>query len=422
MTENLRGKPLTTQATLSNQPRQFGSNVTNTLQSQSNNTAALKKRTAPQLVATTNISNNVLSRPGALTTTQSTRLTRPVVVAPTTSLFNHVSSSSSILSVHGVDDMLVDDIDNNSDAMRIDGNTPRRIVKPQSHTSDEFPLVGMPSEITYTTPSSNAQYVDDWIDIIVENMKKQELLRRVSRDYMSKQTDINSRMREILVDWLIEVHLKFKLQPETLYLTVNLVDRFLEQKVINRTKLQLIGCTAMLLASKYEEIYAPEIMDFVAISDKAYTRDQILTMECVMLGELNFNITHTSPLRFVERLCRVATVDQYTSDVIEQIEHTSKYLIELTLQNYSIHLNYLPSQIASAALSIALATATQGSVRWNDALTNESGYTLHQLKSCLSELYDVASVDTSKYRAARKKFSHRKFGEVSKLTLINPLN
>jgi G2/mitotic-specific cyclin-B, other len=86
-------------------------------------------------------------------------------------------------------------------------------------------------------------------------------------------------MRAILIDWLIEVHLKFKLLPETLFLTINLIDRFLEKAVIQRTKLQLVGVTSMLIASKYEEIYAPEVRDFVYITDKAYSKEEILKME-----------------------------------------------------------------------------------------------------------------------------------------------
>lgn len=86
-------------------------------------------------------------------------------------------------------------------------------------------------------------------------------------------------MRAILVDWIIEVHLKFKLLPETLFITVSLIDRYLEQVQIKRTNLQLVGVTAMLIASKYEEIYAPEVKDFVYITDNAYTKDEILQME-----------------------------------------------------------------------------------------------------------------------------------------------
>jgi hypothetical protein len=85
---------------------------------------------------------------------------------------------------------------------------------------------------------------------------------------MAQQADINERMRSILVDWLVDVHLKFKLRTETLFLTVHIIDRYLAKEQTTRNKLQLVGCTAMLIAAKYEEIYAPEVRDFVYISDK----------------------------------------------------------------------------------------------------------------------------------------------------------
>jgi hypothetical protein len=113
-------------------------------------------------------------------------------------------------------------------------------------------------------------------------------------------------MRAILVDWIIEVHLKFKLLPETLFLTVGLIDRFLELEQIKRSSLQLVGVTAMLIASKYEEIYAPEVRDFVYITDNAYSREQIFLMEQKILTVLDFSLTFPSPYRFLERFNKVA--------------------------------------------------------------------------------------------------------------------
>jgi Cyclin, N-terminal domain len=90
------------------------------------------------------------------------------------------------------------------------------------------------------------------------------------------QPHINERMRSILVDWLIEVHYKFKLFESTLYLTVNMVDRYLEKGVrTSRRELQLVGVTALLIASKYEELYIPELRDLTYICDDAYTADQV---------------------------------------------------------------------------------------------------------------------------------------------------
>ncbi|EOY26705.1 Cyclin B2,3 isoform 1 [Theobroma cacao] len=102
----------------------------------------------------------------------------------------------------------------------------------------------------------------------------------VAPNYMALQCDIKERMRGILIDWLIEVHYKFELMEETLYLTVNLIDRFLAIQQVVRKKLQLVGVTAMLLACKYEEVSVPVVEDLILISDKAYSRKEVPDMVC----------------------------------------------------------------------------------------------------------------------------------------------
>jgi len=200
----------------------------------------------------------------------------------------------------------------------------------------------------------------------------------------------------------VEVHLKFKLRSETLYLTVNFTDRFLERCAVTRTKLQLVGCTAMLIASKFEEIYAPEIRDFVYISDQAYTRDQILAMESLMLNTLAFNLTIPTTLRFGERLARVANASPETENLI-------RYLMELTLQE-SKFLKYKPSEIAAAATYLAL-KSTGGS--WDTSIEKYARYSKKKLEEVLLDLYQLATRDSPKYRAVRKKYLSTKFLEVS---------
>lgn len=70
---------------------------------------------------------------------------------------------------------------------------------------------------------------------------------------------------------------------ETLFLTVNLIDRFLERQTVSRKKLQLVGMTAMLLACKYEEVCVPIVEDLIVICDKAYTRTEVLDMVLFVL-------------------------------------------------------------------------------------------------------------------------------------------
>lgn len=255
-------------------------------------------------------------------------------------------------------------------------------------------------------PNQVVAYVMD----IVNHFKKVETRRMPPSNYMSKQTDINSRMREILIDWLVEVHLKFKLQPETLYLTVNIIDRFLARRAVSRTKLQLVGCTAMLIASKYEEIYAPEVRDFVYISDKAYTREQILAMESIMLNTLSFNLTVPSALRFAQRWAKVAGAD-------DTCKHLINYLLELTLQD-SKFLKYPPSYAASAATYLALKMT--GKVAWTPSLQAHTKYTVGDIRACTEELYALSAKENPKYKAVRKKYSSSKFNQVAKIPTGGP--
>lgn len=129
-------------------------------------------------------------------------------------------------------------------------------------------------------------------------------------DYIDLQPEINERMRAILIDWLIEVHNKFELMPETLYLTVNIVDRYLATKTVTRKELQLVGISAMLMASKYEEIWAPEVNDFVCISDRAYTHQQVLVMEKKILGQLEWNLTVPTPYVFLVRFIKASVPNE----------------------------------------------------------------------------------------------------------------
>jgi hypothetical protein len=140
---------------------------------------------------------------------------------------------------------------------------------------------------------------------MLAHMHNTEELNLPTYGYMKSQSDVNEKMRAILIDWLIEVHFKFKLLPETLFITINLIDRYLERKEMKRQRLQLLGVTAMWVACKYEEIYAPEIKDFVYITDNAYEQSDILKLEYELLRTLEFNVTTPSTYRFLEMYSRI---------------------------------------------------------------------------------------------------------------------
>jgi hypothetical protein len=204
----------------------------------------------------------------------------------------------------------------------------------------------------------------------------------------------------------VEVHHSFKLMPETLFLTIDLVDRFLSNDVVNRKHLQvchffisfrlqllpnlfhatpsppefpansstirielliyltplafssfsdvivvfvplsqLVGVTAMLLASKYEENWAPEralrVRDCVDITDKSYSHDQVLGMEKEILNALDFHLTVPTPYEFMSRFCEAANADK-------QFQHLASFMLESALIDYSM-LRYPGSLLAASA-------------------------------------------------------------------------
>lgn len=93
------------------------------------------------------------------------------------------------------------------------------------------------------------------------------------------QPIINERMRSILVDWLVEVHLGMKCDPAVLYLAVQIIDRFLAAKSpsnkATKKNLQLIGTSGFFIASKYEQIYPVSLRDLVYVCDHVYTEDDV---------------------------------------------------------------------------------------------------------------------------------------------------
>jgi len=149
---------------------------------------------------------------------------------------------------------------------------------------------------------------------IYESMKEMEIHFKIDHDYLSKtQSEIKDTSRAFLVEWIIDVHRKFRLMPETLHVTINIIDRYLSIAEIKKSQLHLLGVTALLIATKYEEIYPPELKDLLSVSENKFTKAEVLKMESKILSTLSFNFTVPSSLRFLERfrkLSNTASDDQ----------------------------------------------------------------------------------------------------------------
>lgn len=190
-------------------------------------------------------------------------------------------------------------------------------------------------------PLMVAEYVHD----IFGYLKELEISTAPNADYMSTQEDLEWKMRGILVDWLIEVHTRFHLLPETLFLAVNIIDRFLSNKVVQLDRLQLVGVTAMFIASKYEEVLSPHVANFRHVADDGFTEAEILSAERYVLSTLNYDLSYPNPMNFLRRISKADDYDIQTRTL-------GKYLMEISLLDYRF-MNYLPSHIAAASMFLA---------------------------------------------------------------------
>jgi cyclin B len=252
----------------------------------------------------------------------------------------------------------------------------------------------------------DVQNADEYFDDICQELFSNEDKYLVDPKYMSNQSDINHRMRAILIDWLIDVHLKYKLVPQTMYIAVNLIDRYLEKNETNRAKLQLVGVTAMFIACKYEEIYPPDLKDFVYITDGAYVKQDVLDMEYKMLKSLEFNITFPTQWSIFEIYKKKLDLDDKTFKL-------AWFLMELCLIDYKI-LKFKMSYIAASAILIAIKTLGI----YRSDFSSVIGIEENQLEECCKEIYNYYVYNsTHNLQAIRKKFAMTRYNEVSKIKL-----
>lgn len=265
---------------------------------------------------------------------------------------------------------------------------------------------------------NNPQLVTEYVNEIYSYLRIVESSQCIRADYLAGQTEILPKMRAVLIDWLVGVHLQFHLLQETLYTTVAILDRFLQADIgaISRKKLQLVGVASMLIAAKYEEIYAPEVKDFVYITDRAYTEKEILRMEIRILSVLDFDLGRPLPLHFLRRASKAGGVDAAT--------HTlAKYIVELSLGVYSL-VAVPPSQLASAGLALAMRllephTASLATV-WTSPLQHYTKYSIAQLQPTVTALAEALFIAPSaKLATVYNKYTNKKFMKISRIPVLD---
>ena len=255
---------------------------------------------------------------------------------------------------------------------------------------------------------ANPLAVSEYAQDIYSHFRVQERTVSPRLGYMERQPQINEKMRSVLVDWLVSVQTQFKLKSETLYLTVNIIDRYLGCSEVQRCKLQLVGATSLFIAAKYEEVYnCPRVGDIVLICDNLYPRQEIVQMETIILCALGFKISVPTAYSFLLRYLKAGHADT-------QIENLASYILEGTLQSYSL-LTYLPSQLAGA--SVLLARDATARNAWSPTLLKYSEYYEEEMIPVARNILECKASAAPELTAVNKKYSSRRFGRAAKTDL-----
>lgn len=240
--------------------------------------------------------------------------------------------------------------------------------------------------------------VSEYVVEIFEYLKELEIATMANPDYMESQTELEWKMRGILVDWLLEVHTRFRLLPETLFLAVNIIDRFLSSKIVQLDRLQLVGVTAMFIASKYEEVLSPHVQNFRHVADDGFTEEEILSAERFVLTALNYDLSYPNPMNFLRRISKADNYDIQTRTL-------GKYLLEIGCLDHRF-LAHPPSQVAAAAMYLARLVLERGP--WDSTLAHYSGYSEEEIQPVLHLMIDYLSGPVL-HEAFFKKYASKKF-------------
>ena len=242
---------------------------------------------------------------------------------------------------------------------------------------------------------------------IFKFMKSFETNSLPSPNFFEKQSNITPRMRATVIDWLVEVHRKLKMHTDTLYLTVYLMDQYLSKVNLDKTKYQRLGCAALLIASKSEEIYPPSIKDLVDLADKSFTTIALSRMEASLFSTVDYHCNPILPPMFLKRFLRIIRTDLTLSML-------SYFILESALLDVAF-IGETPSRIAAAAVCLAM-TIQNGPGQWTPFMEINTGFSLDEITPTVEKiLHSVNSCKVSRFPTIRKKYSTATMGSVSKI-------
>lgn len=251
----------------------------------------------------------------------------------------------------------------------------------------------------FDDPLMVAEYGNDIFEYMYELEKKY----MPNPNYIEDQRELEWSQRGMLMDWLVEIHTRLHLLPETLYLAGNIVDRFMTLRVVNLDKIQLVGVTALLLAAKYEEVFPPVLHYFAYVTGGNFDENDILAAEKFMLQVLEFEFSYPNPLNFLRRISKA---DNY--DV--QSRSFGKYLLEISVVHHEL-IEFPPSLCAAGAMYVA--RHILGRPEWDANLVHYSGDHSEKAVQNIARILVVYLANPVEHEALFKKYASRKFYKAS---------
>ncbi|CAH1957803.1 unnamed protein product [Acanthoscelides obtectus] len=274
---------------------------------------------------------------------------------------------------------------------------------------------GTPVEDPDRSNKDDPLQVTEYLTEIFAHLRDLETKYAIREDFLENHRT-TPNMRSVLVNWLVEIHADFEQKPETLYLCISIVDRYLQiNTLVGRSTLQLVGTSALLIASKYEEMYLPSLSDFEYICDGAFTSRQILQMEIDILKRLEFNLGYPPAIQFLKR---------YSKVIRAKAEHyaLSKYFLELALLEHTMSA-VKPSLLAAAACCLAkgvMEEVMELPKIWSPAMVHYTTYQYKDFRNAMIELASiVAKVDSSLFTQVKKKYSATAYMKISQISQLN---
>ena len=302
------------------------------------------------------------------------------------------------------------DIENDENDTERSNNNHKLLIESPTSKSDQTPKGFFPKI------PDNFQYKNNFKDILAHHIDKifshlkiRESKCLIKEDYFKKkQKQVDPKMREVLIDWLIEVHNRYKMRHETIFLATRLIDKYLSVKPIEYDRFQLLGTASLMISAKYEEIYPPKVKDFVYICANAYSRSDVLEMEAKILRIVNFDLVFPTSIQFFGFFQKIFSFESTIKNLTYYILYGSLISQNFTQKN--------PRLLAYSAIIMANKAFKNydGIKKFKNCIPGD--FKDSEVNLCIFQIYNMLlSMKKSELSALRTKFSSEKFGNIAQI-------